>query len=127
MGLATALLISALAIASSVLIHSATAARPVSTELKGIKDGSTKNLADVSKHKKPFKAPAGFFIQVSDLLSVSPSNQGDVLPVDRLCLHLACMQERASKQLPGPGQHFEFGALKGWEAILDYVKTTPGQ
>jgi hypothetical protein len=37
------------------------------------------------------------------------------------------MQERASKQLPGPGQHFQFGALQSWETILDYVKTTPGK
>lgn len=44
----------------------------------------------------PFVAPLGFFIQ-----------------------------ERASKQLPGPGQHFQFGALKNWEDIHEYVSTTP--
>jgi len=28
------------------------------------------------------------------------------------------IQERASKGLPGPGQHFSFGALKPWDEIL---------
>jgi hypothetical protein len=63
-------LISALALASSVLVNNADAARPVSSELKGIKDDVAENLVDVSKHKKrhPFKAPTGFFIQASDQL-----------------------------------------------------------
>ncbi|KAF6258773.1 histidine phosphatase superfamily [Scenedesmus sp. NREL 46B-D3] len=41
------------------------------------------------KHKHPYSTPYGLFIQ-----------------------------ERASKQLPGPGQHFSFGAVKPWEDIL---------
>mmetsp|Transcript_13165 Transcript_13165/g.23201 ORF Transcript_13165/g.23201 Transcript_13165/m.23201 type:complete len:351 (+) Transcript_13165:85-1137(+) len=48
------------------------------------------------KIKHPFKSPTGFFIQ-----------------------------ERASKQLPGPGQHFQFGALQQWEAILETVQSIP--
>lgn len=35
--------------------------------------------------------------------------------------HLASKQERASKQLPGAGQHFSFGALKPWEDVLQYL------
>jgi hypothetical protein len=35
-------------------------------------------------------------------------------------------QERASKQLPGPGQHFSFGALKPWEDILAMLQDYPG-
>lgn len=30
-------------------------------------------------------------------------------------------QERASKQLPGAGQHFSFGALEPWEDLLQYL------
>uniref|UniRef100_A0A383VY91 Uncharacterized protein n=1 Tax=Tetradesmus obliquus TaxID=3088 RepID=A0A383VY91_TETOB len=41
------------------------------------------------KRKHPYSSPYGLFIQ-----------------------------ERASKQLPGPGQHFSFGAVKPWEDIL---------
>jgi len=37
------------------------------------------------------------------------------------------MQERASKQLPGPGQHFKFGALKPWEEIQDLVQNDPSE
>jgi hypothetical protein len=35
------------------------------------------------------------------------------------------IQERASKQLPGPGQHFSFGALKPWEDILAMLDDKP--
>lgn len=35
-------------------------------------------------------------------------------------------QERASKELPGPGQHFAFGALKPWEEIHDLLDSRPG-
>eukprot|EP00879_Flechtneria_rotunda_P014638 GHRR01015297.1.p1 GENE.GHRR01015297.1~~GHRR01015297.1.p1 ORF type:complete len:152 (+),score=43.88 GHRR01015297.1:357-812(+) len=49
------------------------------------------------KHRKkkihPYTSPAGLFIQ-----------------------------ERASKQLPGPGQHFSFGALKEWDDILKLLE-----
>lgn len=44
------------------------------------------------KKKKPYTSPSGLFIQ-----------------------------ERASKGLPGPGQHFSFGALKPWEEILEIL------
>lgn len=37
------------------------------------------------------------------------------------CVFLCVAQERASKQLPGAGQHFSFGALKPWEDILAYL------
>lgn len=36
-------------------------------------------------------------------------------------------QERASKELPGPGQHFAFGALKPWEEIHDLLDSRPGE
>lgn len=29
--------------------------------------------------------------------------------------------------LPGPGQHFQFGALRPWEEILQYVDSTPSE
>lgn len=35
------------------------------------------------------------------------------------------IQERASKQLPGPGQHFSFGALVDWQKIHDMLDETP--
>ena len=35
------------------------------------------------------------------------------------------IQERASKQLPGPGQHFSFGALTSWEEIHTILDSTP--
>jgi uncharacterized protein YeaC (DUF1315 family) len=34
---------------------------------------------------------------------------------------LFVLQERASKQLPGAGQHFSFGALKPWEDVLQFL------
>lgn len=50
--------------------------------------------SDNKKKKHPYISPTGLFIQ-----------------------------ERASKQLPGPGQHFSFGALVPWEEIHQkYVK-----
>jgi broad specificity phosphatase PhoE len=48
------------------------------------------------KKKHPYTSPAGLFIQ-----------------------------ERASKQLPGPGQHFSFGALKPWEDITAMLGDNP--
>ncbi|KAL6753985.1 histidine phosphatase superfamily [Haematococcus lacustris] len=73
-----------------------TAASPVQA-----KDAPALDKKKHKKHKKhkkkhEFKSPVGYFIQ-----------------------------ERASKQLPGPGQHFQFGALKSWETILQTVKDTP--
>jgi hypothetical protein len=38
-----------------------------------------------------------------------------------------CLQERASKQLPGPGQHFSFGAVKPWEEILPMLDEKEGE
>ncbi|KAG1671171.1 hypothetical protein FOA52_010107 [Chlamydomonas sp. UWO 241] len=35
------------------------------------------------------------------------------------------IQERASKQLPGPGQHFSFGALVEWTEILRQLDARP--
>lgn len=35
------------------------------------------------------------------------------------------IQERASKQLPGPGQHFSFGALRPWDEILSMLEEQP--
>lgn len=35
-------------------------------------------------------------------------------------------QERASKQLPSAGQHFNFGALRPWEEIVQLVEQDPG-
>lgn len=60
--------------------------------------GGRNSAVEVSldkKHKKkrPFTSPTGLFIQ-----------------------------ERASKQLPGPGQHFSFGALRPWEDILGMLE-----
>ncbi|KXZ49379.1 hypothetical protein GPECTOR_21g605 [Gonium pectorale] len=46
--------------------------------------------------RSPFRTPAGLFIQ-----------------------------ERASKQLPGPGQHFSFGALVGWDRIHQLLDNLP--
>jgi hypothetical protein len=40
---------------------------------------------------------------------------------------LFCLQERASKQLPGPGQHFSFGAVKPWEDILAMLDERDGE
>eukprot|EP00878_Enallax_costatus_P043878 GHUV01051977.1.p1 GENE.GHUV01051977.1~~GHUV01051977.1.p1 ORF type:complete len:145 (-),score=35.99 GHUV01051977.1:581-1015(-) len=60
------------------------------------------NAASLDRRKKkkqhPYTSPAGLFIQ-----------------------------ERASKQLPGPGQHFSFGALKPWEDILAMLDDKPGK
>jgi hypothetical protein len=43
-------------------------------------------------------------------------------------LHTAItLQERASKQLPGPGQHFSFGAVKPWEDILAMLDEQEGE
>uniref|UniRef100_A0A7S3R9Z3 Phosphoglycerate mutase-like protein n=1 Tax=Dunaliella tertiolecta TaxID=3047 RepID=A0A7S3R9Z3_DUNTE len=50
----------------------------------------------VGKHKSHWTSPLGYFVQ-----------------------------ERASKQLPGPGQHFKFGALKPWEEIRELVQNDP--
>lgn len=36
-------------------------------------------------------------------------------------------QERASKGLPGPGQHFSFGALKPWDEILSLLEDKEGE
>ncbi len=42
--------------------------------------------------------------------------------------HSPAAQERASKQLPGPGQHFSFGPLVPWEQIHDMLNDdTTGQ
>lgn len=49
-------------------------------------------FVDKKKSKRMFTSPEGIFIQ-----------------------------ERASKQLPGAGQHFSFGALKPWEDILSMI------
>mmetsp|Transcript_5462 Transcript_5462/g.10235 ORF Transcript_5462/g.10235 Transcript_5462/m.10235 type:complete len:356 (+) Transcript_5462:61-1128(+) len=52
---------------------------------------------DLTAHKKnPYKSPSGLFIQ-----------------------------ERASKQLPGPGQHFSFGALVNWEEVHNVLDSNP--
>lgn len=37
------------------------------------------------------------------------------------------LQERASKQLPGPGQHFSFGALLPWTEIQVLLDQLPGE
>ncbi|KAF5829717.1 hypothetical protein DUNSADRAFT_15582 [Dunaliella salina] len=50
----------------------------------------------LGKHKSHWTAPLGYFVQ-----------------------------ERASKQLPGPGQHFKFGALRPWEEIIELVQNDP--
>jgi hypothetical protein len=52
----------------------------------------------VEKKRRKFKTPKDFFIQ-----------------------------ERASKQLPGPGQHFSFGALKSWEDIHAFLDSSPSE
>lgn len=46
-----------------------------------------------------------------------------------VCVRLcgSSTQERASKQLPGPGQHFSFGALKPWEDVLAMLDDKPGK
>ncbi len=36
-------------------------------------------------------------------------------------------QERASKQLPGPGQHFSFGSIKPWDEILPMLDGRPSR
>lgn len=55
--------------------------------------GTDRTISLDKKHKKRmFNSPEGIFIQ-----------------------------ERASKQLPGPGQHFSFGALKPWDDILSMI------
>ncbi|MEW5305032.1 MAG: hypothetical protein WDW38_001951 [Sanguina aurantia] len=53
-------------------------------------------LEKPNKKKKEFKTPSGLFIQ-----------------------------ERASKQLPGPGQHFSFGALLPWAEIQVLLDQLP--
>ena len=50
------------------------------------------------KAKNPYSSPLGLFIQ-----------------------------ERASKMLPGPGQHFSFGALQPWEDIISLLDEKPGE
>jgi hypothetical protein len=73
----------------------------------------------------PYTSPEGLFIQVScaplranhskyqcTLPSSSCGSEHSPLTSDH------ALQERASKQLPGPGQHFSFGALKPWEDIV---------
>ncbi|KAF8061943.1 Cnot4 [Scenedesmus sp. PABB004] len=66
----------------------------------GAADGARRpagaGLARRRKPKHPYTSPEGLFIQ-----------------------------ERASKQLPGPGQHFSFGALKPWEDIQAMLEDEP--
>lgn len=50
------------------------------------------------KPKNPYSSPLGLFIQ-----------------------------ERASKMLPGPGQHFSFGALQPWEDVLALLREKDGK
>jgi hypothetical protein len=50
------------------------------------------------KPKNPYSSPLGLFIQ-----------------------------ERASKMLPGPGQHFSFGALRPWEDVAALLEEKPGE
>jgi hypothetical protein len=73
---------------------------------------------NVQKHKKPFTSPKGIFIQVRRVSEIADN-------VRRLDNPLKS-QERASKQLPGPGQHFSFGALKSWEEIHQILNDNPG-
>ncbi|GBF97521.1 hypothetical protein Rsub_10444 [Raphidocelis subcapitata] len=55
-------------------------------------DGALDRKHHKKKKPKPYTSPSGLFIQ-----------------------------ERASKGLPGPGQHFSFGALKPWDDILELL------
>lgn len=73
------------------------------------------------KHKHPYTAPTGMFIQVCcDTASVNRGRR-PLAPCLLTPLHILLQQERASKQLPGAGQHFSFGALKPWEDVLQYL------
>ncbi|GIL58515.1 hypothetical protein Vafri_13460 [Volvox africanus] len=80
---------------SMVLVTFAHAARPL--EPSTIGKEITQGSLSIDKHDKhPYHTPSGLFIQ-----------------------------ERASKQLPGPGQHFSFGALVTWERIHQILDSMP--
>ncbi|KAG2487444.1 hypothetical protein HYH03_014011 [Edaphochlamys debaryana] len=74
----------------------ASAFRPLSNGAEQV-DGHLITMPEAAaKEKHPYTTPAGLFIQ-----------------------------ERASKQLPGPGQHFSFGALVTWDRVHDVLRGLP--
>ncbi|PNW82765.1 hypothetical protein CHLRE_06g293150v5 [Chlamydomonas reinhardtii] len=89
----------AVALLAGVLACAA-ATRPL--QRSAVDDGDiTHQLKFINKHvdkkdKHPYRTPTGLFIQ-----------------------------ERASKQLPGPGQHFSFGALVTWDVIHQTLDQLP--
>ena len=96
--------------------------------------GAAVEAPSITKRKKikPYTAPAGLFIQVGTAAWARMRPRRAVMPCAFLAArgptdsHRAARrpsphvypQERASKGLPGPGQHFSFGALKPWDEIL---------
>lgn len=55
----------------------------------------------------------------------SNSSRRPPLPVHMAVCH--ALQERASKGLPQPGQHAQFGAVKPWDSILSRLEGHPSE
>lgn len=60
-------------------------------------------------------------------LTTLPVPGGPSCIPDILLFCFMLIQERASKQLPGPGQHFAFGAVRPWEEILGMLDGYPSK
>lgn len=93
------------------------------------------------KKVKPYTSPPGLFIQVRAeqraytplaLLSATAASAAELSSQSAGAAPHAPThtrvhpQERASKGLPGPGQHFSFGALKPWDEVLDLLNEREG-
>ena len=75
--------------------------------------------ANFEKHKKAeFASPVdGYFIQVRLALKAAPLAEAAALYLSGP----SRLQERASRGLPAPGQHKNFGALKPWEQVHSHL------
>uniref|UniRef100_A0A7R9V4S6 Uncharacterized protein n=1 Tax=Chlamydomonas euryale TaxID=1486919 RepID=A0A7R9V4S6_9CHLO len=80
---------------------------------------------DTAASDKPCAGAGG----VSDAVASSVGTVGGRKPPKKMQFRTPkglFIQERASKQLPGPGQHFSFGALKDWKEIHTLLEQRPG-
>jgi hypothetical protein len=121
--------IALLALCSPLLLAAVQGARTVSEDpisTKGIfrsNDSDDQGVDGWEVSKKLFHSPVGYFIQVG----IWHTHPAPSVTLRRASPARTVAQERASKQLPGPGQHFQFGALQSWETIISYVQATPSK
>lgn len=85
------------AVAAAAATSAASAAAPLRLAMLAGAGDANRGGKGKKRKVKPYTSPSGLFIQ-----------------------------ERASKGLPGPGQHFSFGALKPWDEILGMLGDDPG-